>query len=80
MKLSNDSLAIVMLCSRLGLSPYEDIKPYTLRDWNTFAKKLVDQNFRPGDLIGLSAFDIHNNWLPGPAVVGINIAGIKNWE
>jgi predicted Rossmann fold nucleotide-binding protein DprA/Smf involved in DNA uptake len=61
MKLSQDSLVMIMLCSRLGLSDHANLKTFTLKDWNPFAKKLVEEKLRPGDLMGLSALDIENN-------------------
>ena len=58
MKLTSDSQAMVMLCSRLGYSKQVELKSYTLKDWNPLARKLADENMRPGDLLGLSASEI----------------------
>lgn len=58
MKLTSDSQAMVMLCSRLGFSTQTNVKTYTLKDWNPLARKLIDANMHPGDLLGLSAIDI----------------------
>ncbi len=59
MKLTPDSQAMVMLCSRLGFSRQNEVKTFTLRDWNPLARKLADEDMRPGDLLGLSAVDIN---------------------
>ena len=58
MKLTSDSLAMVMLCSRLGFSKQTEVKTFTLKDWNPFARKLADEYMRPGDLLGLNASEI----------------------
>jgi predicted Rossmann fold nucleotide-binding protein DprA/Smf involved in DNA uptake len=52
MKISDDSLAIIMLCSHLGLPPKPDPAPLTLKDWNPIARKLEDSGMRPADLLG----------------------------
>ena len=49
--LSNDALAMIMLCSRLGLDPNSDPKPLTLREWNPLAKKIANSPIKiPGAL------------------------------
>ncbi|MGE5221571.1 MAG: DNA-processing protein DprA [Omnitrophica WOR_2 bacterium] len=58
---SSDSLTILLLCSRLGLSTGPDAgdhpAPLTLREWNALALKLRDSSLRPADLPGLPASD-----------------------
>ncbi len=47
-----------MLCSRLSLSEYDELKPFTLGEWNRIAAMLNGSDLRPGDLLGLSLEDI----------------------
>jgi len=58
MEIAPDALAMIMLCSHLGFSKQTEIKPHTLRDWNPLARKLIEADLRPGDLLGLSADEI----------------------
>lgn len=60
MKITPDSFAMIMLCSRLGFSKKTEIKSYTLRNWNPLARNLIEAELRPGDLLGLSADEITN--------------------
>ena len=53
MTLHPDSLALLLLCSRLGLDD-DSIKPLTLREWNTLARKLQAASLRPSDLLAVS--------------------------
>jgi DNA processing protein len=60
-KLSEDSAAIAMLCSQLGLSGNDehDSVPLTLREWNALARKIHESDVRdPGTLLGLSAEEV----------------------
>jgi len=55
-QLSNDGLALVMLCSHLGLRNGEDtaVHPFTLKEWNGLAAKIAASELtRPGELLGL---------------------------
>jgi DNA processing protein len=52
MQISDDSLAMIMLCSHLGTPPKPDPSPLTLRNWNPIAKKLSAAGMRPSDLLG----------------------------
>ncbi len=54
MELSPDSLAMLLICSRLGLSGGGP-KPLTLRGWNDLARRLVAAGLTPGDLLGRTA-------------------------
>lgn len=57
--ISNDTLSMLLLCSRLGLEAQSDPKPLTLREWNSLALKIQISSFeRPGDLLGMSAHDM----------------------
>lgn len=60
MTLSLDTQAILLLCSRLGLSSGSEIAPLTLKDWNALTKKLQALTLQPADLLGRSAEDIQN--------------------
>src|SRR6185436_20176867 len=55
MKLSNDSFALLLLCSHLGLPDEPDAKPLSTREWNQLEEKLRAQNVEVGDLTGASA-------------------------
>lgn len=60
-KLSEDSAAIAMLCSQIGLNgnDQDDAAPLTLREWNSLARKIDESDLRqPGRLLGLSAQDV----------------------
>lgn len=55
MNLTADSQAMLLLCSRLGLSDEAGPKPLTLREWNSLARKLLDSSLgTPGGMLGLS--------------------------
>ena len=59
MDLSDDSQAILLLCSQLGLPSGEGPKPFTLRDWNPLAAKLhASELKRPGALLEASANEL----------------------
>src|SRR5881296_2493368 len=57
MKLSNDSFALFLLCSHLGLPDEPDAKPLSAREWNQFEQKLAN-SFDIEDLPGSSAAQI----------------------
>ena len=50
MAISGDSLAIILLCSRLGLSSNSEVKSMTLKEWNPLAGTLNSLSLRPADL------------------------------
>ena len=55
MDLTTDSQAMLLLCSRLGLSDETGPKPLTLREWNSLARKLLSSSLgTPGGLLGVS--------------------------
>lgn len=58
MEISNDSLAILLLCTHLGLPPEPDHAPLTLKFWNPIALGLSRAGMRPGDLLGKSFREI----------------------
>ncbi len=59
MILSPDSQAMLLLCSRLGLSNDPEAAPLTLREWNPLARKLAASSLaRPGALLGLGGPDL----------------------
>lgn len=68
MELTADSQAILLLCSRLGLSSDSGLKPLTLREWNTLARKLLASDLgTPGKMLGLSAEELATALdVPGP--------------
>ena len=57
MTLSPDSLALLLLCSQLGLED-TSAKALTLRDWNPLARKLGGAGLCPGDLLSASMADL----------------------
>jgi DNA processing protein len=54
MTLSQDSLAILLLCSQLGVND-DSAKPLTLREWNPLARRLHAASLRPSDLLIVSS-------------------------
>lgn len=52
-----DSLALLLLCSQLGLDD-DSVKPLTLREWNPLARKMQAASLRPSDLIHLPDSDL----------------------
>jgi predicted Rossmann fold nucleotide-binding protein DprA/Smf involved in DNA uptake len=59
MTLSSDALAILMLCSQVGLPARPDPAPLTLREWNSLARRIQASSLnRPGALLGRSAADL----------------------
>lgn len=50
---SADTQALLLLCSRLGLSA--DAKPLSLSEWNRIAAHIAERQLRPADLLGQSA-------------------------
>ena len=53
MTISPDSLALLLLCSQLGLDDDSD-KPLTLREWNPLARRLRSSSLHPSDLLAVS--------------------------
>lgn len=59
MNISNDSYAILLLCSNLGLNIKEsDVRPYTTVQWSALAEKLFQNNMTPGALFDISTEDL----------------------
>lgn len=56
MTLSPDSLALLLLCSQLGLDD-DSVKPLTLREWNPLVRRLQAASLRPSDLLAVSTSD-----------------------
>ena len=50
MKLTDESFALFLLCSHLGLPDEPDAKPLSAREWNKLEKKLADVSFNLGEL------------------------------
>lgn len=61
MKISVDSQAILLLCSRLGLSSSSERTPLTLKEWNMLVKKLQALDLRPADLLGYSVEQLQSS-------------------
>jgi len=59
MTITLDSLAMLLLCSHLGLSNDPDLSPLKLREWNPLARKLAASAIaRPGGMLGMTATDL----------------------
>ncbi len=54
-----DSLALLLLCSQLGLND-DSLKSMTLREWNPLARKLQAASLRPADLLQQSEPDLRS--------------------
>jgi len=61
MKLSNESFALFLLSSHLGLPDEPDAKPLSAREWNKLEKKLADNSFDLAQLPGSSAERLKSN-------------------
>ncbi|MBU2495456.1 MAG: DNA-processing protein DprA [Candidatus Omnitrophota bacterium] len=57
MTLSQNSLALLLLCSQLGLDD-DSAKSLTLREWNPLVRKMQAASLRPADLLFLSVEDL----------------------
>jgi predicted Rossmann fold nucleotide-binding protein DprA/Smf involved in DNA uptake len=58
MKLSNDSFALFLLCSHLGLPDEPEAKPLSAREWNQLESKLAASSLIVAELPGLPAEQI----------------------
>lgn len=56
---SPDSLALLLLCSQLGLDE-DSVKPLTLREWNPIVRKMQAASLRPSDLLRLPDSDLRS--------------------
>src|SRR5262245_56087816 len=54
MKLSDDSFALFLLCSHLGLPDESDVKPLSAREWNELEQKLATASLNSSILLGSS--------------------------
>ncbi|MDD3894264.1 MAG: DNA-processing protein DprA [Syntrophomonadaceae bacterium] len=61
MDISNDSYAILLLCSDLAVKKTgEKIKPFTVAQWSKLAERLVEKELTPQDLFEVSSDTIQN--------------------
>jgi predicted Rossmann fold nucleotide-binding protein DprA/Smf involved in DNA uptake len=60
MAITPDSLALLLLCSNLGLASNSEVSPLTLKEWNPLARKLQALSRRPADLLGFKAGDFQS--------------------
>jgi len=58
---SPDSLALLLLCSQLGLDE-DSVKPLTLREWNPLVRKMQAASLRPSDLLRLPDSDLRSKF------------------
>ncbi len=59
--MNHDSLALLLLCSQLGLDD-NSAKPLTLREWNPLVRKMQAASIRPADLLELSQTDLQTKF------------------
>lgn len=57
MKLSDNAMCAVLLCSYLGLGNQSTIKPLSLGEWNSFLDKVIEKGFEPKVI-----FDRETDW------------------
>lgn len=55
---SDDSLAILLLCSHLAIGKGLSLKPLNDADWSVVTDKLVSTHLKPGDLLGKGADEL----------------------
>lgn len=56
MNISNDSYAILLLCSNLAIKALEDeIKPYTAAQWSRLAERLSANSLTPASLFDVNS-------------------------
>lgn len=55
MRISKNSMAIIILCSHLCVG--DDIKPFEPNEWTKFADKLLANNLQPHDILSFSSND-----------------------
>ncbi|MDD4753932.1 MAG: DNA-processing protein DprA, partial [Desulfitobacteriaceae bacterium] len=61
MDISNDSYAILLLCSDLAVkSAGENIKPFTVSQWSKLAARLMEKELTPRDLFEVSSDSVKN--------------------
>ncbi len=56
---SEDSLAILLVCSHLAIGKGLPLKPLSDTDWSTLAERLVAAGLTPAQMLGLGAADLH---------------------
>lgn len=56
-----DAQVLLLLCSRLDLSPQASVSALTLREWNLLAQKLQAASLRPGDLLSMNAQELESH-------------------
>lgn len=47
MKFSDNAMCAILLCSYIGLSKDDTIKPFSLGEWNTFLDKIIENKLEP---------------------------------
>ena len=59
MKISNDSFAILLICSDIGINKSDDwVKPYTVSQWSKLAEKLRESKLTPNALFDVPSENI----------------------
>lgn len=61
MKLTDDSFALFLLCSHLGLGDEPDAKPLSVREWNLLEQRLTGNSLNVAKLPGSSAEQIKSD-------------------
>jgi predicted Rossmann fold nucleotide-binding protein DprA/Smf involved in DNA uptake len=56
---SEDSLAILLVCSHLAIGKELHLKPFADSDWSALAERLVAAGLTPAQMLGMGAADLH---------------------
>ena len=51
MRFSDNAMSAILLCSYIGASRDDDIKPFSLGEWNKFLDKIIDRKLEPGIIL-----------------------------
>ncbi len=55
---SDDVMVTILLCSYIGIKADDDLKPFSLSEWNTLLDKLEYNNMEPGQILGNAGNEI----------------------
>lgn len=51
MKFSDNEMCAILLCSYIGANKDDDIKPFSLGEWNKFLDKIINMKLEPGIIL-----------------------------
>ena len=52
MKFSDNAMSIILLCSYLGISKDDMVKPFLLGEWNYFLDKIIEMKLESSIVLG----------------------------